>query len=770
MDEPVNDNQDDTEFEMESPAVAVAPNPAMNGNGTAHQQPNQNGQVINKVITERYSVPANMNSLMGRYNNRPAYAAPKEKEKDDREFLDALNMKADAEDYELCFTRKLPTTNAEGDPVPIGAYSKHRIPIVNYDELQQQIIEVWGGGDYRVTVVDLAGHKIDNIQRCINIGIPTTQHPPKREKFEKIEIVRGAKNGATPIPVSEDEKLFKEEIEEERREDRRYSLEAKKTEREFKKIKREKEIEMMRRELLAPQKDDSKSVEIALLERRLEEEKRAREEIARKAEEDRKERDRRYDEDRKETQRRYEEDKKDALRREDETRRIMMESLTKLGESIKEVASRPVPLPPPDNSMEKLLAVMAPIATAFITKPQPDNKDFFIELNRAQAEGSKQVTALTTAMLAAPKTDPQAPVMGLIMKMMEKDSTGKDALLGNLLTAIVNNKGDTLTPAVMMELITMGEKRADKILEITQGMGGQHHPEGGEDAEYDPNMSFLGNAGKAIYGILKQLAATNIPEALSTLKQLIPAMTGRPTDAQLAQAAYQMERGSVPPALSPNAPPMLPGYDPINQQAIPYPPNPVYQQHQQAQQSIPQQRPMPPPLSPAPGQPQNPVAQQRAVASELEGGASGLPSNGDPEQQKVLTPEEEAEENLKEAVTNTVSIMIGESTGKPPKRTWPEDATDHWNAAFVQALVNYPNNNMRMQMIASKCDPEKIAQLTNILRPDPYEQDVLWREMRRFVDMNKPAQGPTSAPFAAPQPLPVQPAVQQTPQPAPVQG
>jgi hypothetical protein len=54
------DNQDDTEtdFEMqpEETTVAVAQNPAMNGsNGVAHH-PTPSNQVINKVVTERYSI------------------------------------------------------------------------------------------------------------------------------------------------------------------------------------------------------------------------------------------------------------------------------------------------------------------------------------------------------------------------------------------------------------------------------------------------------------------------------------------------------------------------------------------------------------------------------------------------------------------------------------------------------------------------------------------------------------------------------------------
>ncbi len=762
----MNEPETDFDFTDENAPVATQTPPPQT-NGTQHNRP----QVVGRTIVEKFapdkpssSMTTPGASLMDRVNNRPSYAGPKEKEKDDREFLDDFNLKAEAEDYQLSIVRSQPSVNSDGEPVPTGVHSKIFAPIMSYDELVQRIIDSWGGGVYRVVFAEQNGRRADSIQRAIIIQIPTTQHPPKREQNERIEP-RPTKATATGDDVSAEERQRErehaEKVKEERRQEADDKLERAKMKRELDKLKYEKELAEMRDSLMKP-KQEVRSAELQMLEKRLEEEKLARAEAVRKAEEDRKDRDRKYEDEKKEAQRRYEDDKKEALRRAEDDRKMFMDGLNKLSEKLAEVSNRPLPLPPPNDSMEKIMAIMAPIVTAIVTKPPPllpDNKEIFIELNKAQSESTKQIASMTQAMLAAPKTDPGAPMLALMMKFMEKADGGKDNLLNNLITTMVGNKSE-LTPELMIQFMERGEKSAERFLSMRNDMDSTAN----EDSGFDPALGFLGNAGKAVFDSLK-----GIVQAAASNPQLIEAVTKmfgsrNPTNQQLAYAAYQMEHGGVPPAFAPQVHPMpqqsLPGtFEPMNQQAIPIS-GPPPMQHPHAQ------RPMPPPMHPAPAQ-AGPT-QQQVVASELEGATTGLPSNADPEQMAPRTPEELADDNLRDAVTTTVEIMVGEGINKPTQRTWPEDATNHWPKHFIKAVVDCHDNGMRLRMIGEKCDRDVAIKLNTIWQQDHNEQNIFWQEMIRFVEMNRvpvqaahaPAQtAPPMPPMVAPPPVPVVPGV-----------
>lgn len=743
MDETPDNTSDDFELNDEieqSQPVAVAPSPALNG----HRPSTPN--VIGRTIVEKFASDSHVpsmttgNNLMGRINNRPTYAPEKQKQKDDREFMDAFNLRADAGEYQLQCTRYQPSVTADGDPIPTGVNSKHVMSVMSYDEIQQNIIDVWGGGAYRVTFLEENGSRAVDIQRCILVNVPTNLYPPKREKYEKTEPVRSSKTAPTGAPVddlTEDARRRKREFdaqaEEYRCQEKIDEMEARKTEREYRKVKREKELEQMRREIMTPPVIE-KSAELALLERRLDEEKRAREEALR-----------RQDEERKEERHRYDEDRKELQRRADEDRRVMMESMTKLGESIRAVAERPEPAK--DNTMATILTVMAPVLTALITRPvppPPDNTTMFVEMQKASAEAQRSNMQIVTALMAKPADNSNEKILETVIKLTSKQDSVQQSMMQGMFTALIEkDKGQVMTQEVIMDIQDRAEKRIERLM----GMGRPTHGDGGEgegEEGYDPALGFLGNAGKALFGSLKALmdsAATN-PQLMELAMKVIGSRN--PTDQQLAMAAQQWEATGVPPAMMTHMPQaQLPaGYAPTNQQAIPYAPP---MQHQVPQQ----QRTMPPPM---PGQPvqvaqqqQQPVAaQQQSAIDELEGGSSGLPSNGDPEQVAPMTAEEMAEENLRDAVTQTIEIMIGESTGKPAKRVWPEHATEHWNKAFIQQIVTCPSDRERLRLIGTKCDQAIAVQMNTIWTTDPLketmngEQNIFVRELHRFVDMNLP--------------------------------
>lgn len=736
MDEVNNDNEG---FELnDAETVAVVPAPT---NGTGRQAPN----VIGRTIVEKFApdshVPSmTVNPLMGRVNNRAPYAPEKSREKDDREYLDSFNMTSKAGEYRLKCTRYQPSTNADGDQVPTGMNSLHEVSCMSYDELQQEICMAWGGGAYRVTFIEENGKRADDIQRCILINIPTAQHPPKITKFEKIEPTRSLK---IPIGIPLDESTedakrrerdYQEQVKEERRQEALDMLEAKKNKRELEKIRREKELAQIRKEVMAPVEDRSKNAEIELLKQRLEEEKKTREEAARRQEEDRKE-----------ERRRYEEDKKESQRRADDDRKMMFESLAKLGDSIKEIVNRPVVAPAPDNTLKELGAMMVPVLTAMITRPAPlppDHTPLIMEMNKINAESQRSNMQIVTAIMQKPTDDGSAKMIDNWMKISSKDNSKYDGMIEKLLSVLISkDKGQVMTPDMIFNLQDKMEQRLERLMNISQG----NAPQDGEgEAGYDPALGFLGNAGKALFGSLKALmdSAASNPALLELVAKVVGSRN--PTDLQLAQAAYQMEHsGQIPPAIGYQAQPQLPhDYAPINQPTIPYPPPP--QPYQQPQRP----RAGPPPLAQPPAQP---AATQQSVENELEGATSGLPSNADPEQTQPMSAEELADANLNEAVTFTVEIMIGEATGKPEKRVWPEDASDHWNKTFIKRICDEPSEHMRLQMVGSKCDPAVAQRLNVIWQADPQEQAIFWTEFRRFVDMNKTQRVQTIVTPVAPQ-------------------
>ncbi len=369
-------------------------------------------------------------------------------------------------------------------------------------------------------------------------------------------------------------------------------------------------------------------------------------------------------------------------------------------------------------------------------------------MNKVQAEGQRANMQMITAIMAKPPDDSSGRMIESWMKLNSSSSTKFDGMVEKLMNVLLSkDKQQVLTPEVIFALQDKMEARIERMMNMGQTVTANNE-EGGED--YDPALGFLGNAGKALFGSLKALmdsAATN-PKLLELAATLIGSRN--PTNQDLARVAYQMEQAGtgLPPALMQHQQHALPQFAPTNQQTIPYPQPPMQPQ-----------RSMPPSIAPAQPAPQV----QQSVANELEGSASGLPGNGDPEQQRPMTAEELAEENLVDAVTRTLEIMIGESVGKPMQRTWPEDARDHWNKDFIAKLVECTDNRTRLNMIGQKCDPQVAGKLNAIWQQFPEEQNVFWREFMRLMEMVKPQPQQVAPPVVVvtpPAPPVIQPPVQ----------
>ncbi len=745
------ETQNQTEEEI---SIQDEPAPVLNGNGNHAPAPARaSGQAIpdGAILTAKWTKTATADPLLNRVNRSSAQT--NEKAKNDQAYLNALMVKAEANDYLLVVNRIMPPVNADGDEVPTGRLDGN-FPVMYYEDLVDSIAQAWGGGSYRVSFTDTAGRRVPELDRGLIVNINTITYPVKKTKYEKIE----SKSSSKGVAIEEDtdakqrERELKALIDEDRRQQKLYEITQAKREREYRDQKRELELEQMRRSM-TPQRDE-KSAELIILEKRLEEEKLARIEAARKADEDRKERDRKY-----------EDDKKEAQRRADDDRKMFADMMSKMAEKISDVANRPAP--PKEDTFEKLVALVGPIAMAYAQRPAPalpppDNssKELMMEMHKSTA-------SIVSAALTKPPVDNSRDdrMFDAILKISQKENSTRDAMITGLMqAALTKDKSQALTPELIFKLQDMGEERMSRMLQMQQGMGGGGGEEG---SDYDAKLGFLGNAGKAIFSGLKSLmesAATN-----PGVQQLLMSLVGKrnPSNAELAQQAYRMEQQQQaqimpPPALA---------YQPADQQFIPAGPPPLYPQQQQPSF----QGPPPiaqPRVTTNPNPPQIHPTQQQQVANEFESEASGLPGNGDPAPEP--TPEEKAIEHLYNEVSEAVSICVTEAAAKSAVRTWPSYALDHWNKEFLENIKNMTTNGSRAQAIQQKCDPTVFAQLARLVQSDPNELNLFWQGVNLLVDKYMKAQAiaqaaPTPAPTPQPQPPVTTQPVQSEPPAAPIQ-
>ncbi len=685
-------NPHEEEFSSDETAVeVVAP-----VNGVAPTKPRVTApagtQLKHAISWTEPAVNPRSDPLMNRINRAPVKDS--ERSKKDREFLEELMIKSCVNDYVMIIHRLLPSHNDSGDKIPTGKLPSDPLPVLSYDDLYDEVAKIWGGGQYRIAFADTAGRRVESIDRGILINIPTTTFPAKSVAYEKIESSPKSKGVTAPATDEFDAELKDLERQAKLAAIRKRILQAEELEQEraeseeVRKFERKKRRDEIFKNTMGA---GEKSTELAMMEKRLDEEKAARIEAAKQAE--------------------RAQEKADA--RAEATNKMFMDSLAKLAEKISDVANRPAP--PPDNTLEKIITAMAPIAAALASRPPPQlpppdtsNKELIIAMQNSQAQQQQSNTQLITALVSQPKADPVGPMNDLIMKMMTKENTLVNSIVANVMSK-KDERGDL---KVFMELMRLGEERTERMFTMMQGGAAPETSEPQND--YDPKLGFLGNAGKALFGGLKSLieaSATN-PQVLEVVKALIGKRN--PSDAEVAQVARRMEmqQGTVPPGMS---------YEPINQAYLPQGQPPM------AQLQSPPQTGMPPAIRQPQRQPAaQPVASQ--VAAEFEGAASGLPGNGDPVEPTV-------EEYLSTEITEALRICVEEAAARANVRTWPQYALDHWNGDFLEGLSNLQTNAQRGPQIFSRCDVEVYKQLNDYLHANTIEIPEFWKGLDKLIDM-----------------------------------
>lgn len=780
--DPIDDNEFDQENQDQdgSPEVEVTPQihtngandddaQITNGNGNGYHEPVPQNPAVARAratgaavsqrtttTTERFLTPQPSinvsNPLMNRINNRSPHALDAERNKSDRAFLDDLIIKPECVDYILVPHRVLPMFREDGTPVKTGKLTHKNgemfsIEVISYDELQAEILKAWGGGQYRINIYSRNDGKIvQSIQRCILISIPTNTYPPKAEEYEDLTPQVLSKGAASDSEESEDlrreRKELKDAQERERIAEAKRRLEEAQRKAEIRSLLSKKEIKELENELKNGKKDDDMNPQLEALKTQIADDRRRQEERDRIAVEERKEEKRRYDDEIKEERRRREDEAKETVRQRESDRQRHESEMRLLLEKMNQ--------PKDDKGHETLMALIA----ATLGKPQPpdNSKDVMIELSKAhQAANAQIMSAVLT------KKDDGSPMLDNMMKIFNRENSTAAAMTNNLITALITrSKEKEPSLQTAMELIKF-------MNDQTGGMtAGAAELAGPEMDGYDPKIGFLGNAGRALFDILKQMATR--PELMDMVANIVG--RNKPTNDDIAMAARRIEQNGFPvqqalpslgnrdyqgmPSAIPAGPPPLP------QRQIPQP-QPMSQQQRIAPQQV-QQQPVQQRTNPA----QQPVANAQAdVASELEGTASGLPTNGDPTMTPIeeeLTPEQLAAQNLIANISDTLATCINEiKTAKPQnERRWPEHATETWNRTFIQKLVNEPSEAMRFNAIRANCEPDIWNELLSVLNGNPAEYQLFNYHFRRFMDMNV-------APPVVPQQS--EPIVQQQPPP-----
>lgn len=664
--------------------------------------------------------------LMNNINRRPAWRET-ERSKSDTEFLDDFMIKPESADCILVPHRVLPRCKKDGTPLKQGRLTRtggeiSSFEVMSYNSLADEIKEAWGGGQFRVAICDRSGRAAEHINRVIILQIPSDIYPPKAEEYEEAEVLAKKLEPTGDQPSEElarRRKDIKEQRELEAIEEQEGKLAMARLSRELRETETKQALAKARG---GPAPDDGKIDKlIAAMEKRLEDEKRAREAALAKIEEDRKEERRRYEEEKKELQRRLEDEQRRADAARLESQRQLMDVMNRK----------------PDDSMEKIIAALAPIAAAIIARPPPplpplpppppDHMPALIEMQRNTSQ-------IISAAITRQPDNTNEKVLDAVVKVMNKDNSSRDSMIQGLMAAFMQkDKGGGVSSEMMKELIEFG---------ATVGSANAVSHEHDSNADYDPGIGFLGNTGKALFGALKSLidsAATN-PQVLDLIKAVVGKRN--PSNAELAQAAWQMEQrqsGALPPGVGQ---PLLPVQTYGQPQA--YPP-----------MTPPAQRPQPVPAQ----------TQQQQIAKELEGEASGLPSNEGPEEAEAeLTPEQMAESHLRQTVTETIGEVVTEIEAQPLERAWPEYGLEHINRAFLKLLVDQPSDTIRCNMLNTKCDPAVWAKLVAKLTNNKVEQAKFVGDLHRMIDQAKEML------LRQPAPQPMQPAPAQsapTPEPPP---
>lgn len=678
--------QRDATLTIKVPQARVAQ--MMNSQGATTQV---NPEILSR--SSRYST--------GRPNNDSAY-------------LDQMISDPESLGWELSVNRFLPIALG-GRNFP--AHDIMRIPIMPLNELRQQIIKAWGGGDYRVAIMYTGSENVVTNKRTVTISINQSQFPPR---FEMDDSGGDTLTGTATESVAEPEsqqaletrrriKSAELEIEEQLAIERQETglLRARKAK--LNRLREEQQVIKMEKELNG--NDEQKNAQVEMLKVQLAAIERQSAEAIKQAEDRRKD-----DEKRRDDLRIIEEKRRDDQRAADKaqieaTNQMFMKGLETLAASIKAIAVPPAPTP--DRMPEMIVALATALKPAALPPPPPPAEDKGMVL---AIELMKNNTAQVTAAAANEKQ--------LMYKMMDIASKPPP---------------QSTTVADAMMLMERGEKNVQKTIELVQ-----NSLAGNEDEAQS-------SGGAGWQDVLKQIAleAAKTPAVAALLTKLIG--TANPSDQQIAQTAAMWERQGAPPQAYAGMgmpPPVqqLPGI----QQGPPSLDNarPVYAQQppQQRQMQQMQGAGQPPPVRQQPMSPQQQAAYQnhvRAQQAAVANQAQAQAAQGQPVQVQIA-PNQESELRLREAVTESMMICCEAFEDRTKASKWVEHADENWHEGFKRVMLLAPSHDARTNMISRLCDPQVITRIAGLMTSDTTgaTQARFYQEMDQFLKLQEHLRNP----------------------------
>lgn len=630
---------------------------------------------VNEIVTEtrRYEAPRTV-ALPG--------IMPHKTQTGERKALDDLMDSPDCADASLSVERYWPIADERGKRVPHGTLVRD-LPVMPLENLRIEIKRMWGGGNYRVFVMDKnTGERMEKY-KALTFGISPQECPPKTE-----------------LSTSSDEEGGDEEQDLAKRERRmRYEKRRMEMEAEMARSKREAEHERITLERLhSGNNGGTGQVELlmeflkqerASSEQRQAQERRDSEERSRR---DKEESDRRA----KESDERSRRDKEEADRRAKEQYDAMLVTMKEMIASVRDMSKSS---DRPDSGVAMIQA-LAPVLA-----PKPDNNVQMI----AEVIKAGQVT--------------QAQMAELRLKQEGREERGWAQERTQLYGLLLQNRDN---PSGMKDVLQiMGEMKRQTREEIEFAHGLASDETGGEEI-YNPKIGIMGNIVNGLGQLVKE-AARN-PELISLVMRLFG--TRNPTRDQMMTAAGRLAQSQTPVLLTPPAvAPRLQAPIPqvVGPGALYTPPplnNPVAvpQVASGSDPSI--------PSAPSGTAPES-VQQQIQAATELEGETTGMTVPN--------ISEETPEQRLRAFVTDSIKICSDDVQDKREAREWWHDADQWWSAEFKKTLLELPDDQQRVELIRQKCDPAHWERLLGLLRQDGTGTETarFYEGLRLFLDENR---------------------------------
>lgn len=717
--------------------------------------------MVNEVITSKVVVPRPANM----YQN-PAYAQQQklpqyrpvypqvqfretQKTKTHREMLDEIMLKPESIDWKLAVHRYLPLDH-EGVQVPRGRLLD--CTIMPYDGLREEIIKTWGGGSYRVIVLNERKEAIPGIQ-AILIDVPVEQCAPRIHKGELTEEEQSAMqktNALVPTHQVDDEMLAADrQVKSALAETRLYEAELKKTRAKLQQQMEFAQLVKMQKNMFSDESEEKKNGaakqqedQLALL----------REEMRKQAEQarlDREASDRKYEAllRQKELEAR---DKEIAALRESREREIAAlkadrdRELASLREEMKRIAENNG-----KSSKDDQVSELKELLKEQKAQYEKQLSELRSEMKEAQRpDPNKAMTDMVTAILPAiakkddGSTQQLAEVMRagqenmrqsmeMFVKMNAKDTTAQTNLVNGLIQTVMSMKQGENNPDLFLKLVKFGREQVKDAMDLAQmmggGAGGEEGGEGGskDESGWDAKAGFLGNVGKLLYSGFKGLvqAAQQNPQLYEVLFKLLG--NRNPTDTEMAAAAHRMEmqQANLLSGTNPQALPMTPQQQQLmmqqrQQQAQMQQQRLTMAQQQQLmmqrqQQAQMQQRQLPPQMrqaGPVINPPMTPMIQtpQPQQMRPMPQHSTGMPPSvmqARPQQDPLVTPPPAAGSGTAPAVRPPVPPAARPApagVAVPPRVTPPTPPAPEQEVEATEEPSNgTPNSGASNEMIAA---------------------------------------------------------------------